>query len=328
MNEKRNLFNLVDIVSAQTQIEPRIVKKFITQLFKEIEKELVNSSYIQIDDLGIFRIIKSLSSEKILFLGSFRGDATTRSNTKERVVVDSTHNTKKTEEYKTSPPFEYYDEESYQPSPSGYNYSYDKAIADTPSVFLETEPYQDDSKNEEQDYSNNSPSDDESVITYSEWEDNKKKLSNKAKTFGLSIVTIVALIIILYFLYPNDNESKIVLPYVEVLNIDTEKYLRVIRTESSTDFVTLSRFNYGYEVFWPYIYAANENDSVIPLEIKAGTIIKIPKMSPELVDFENDACVDSVKRLNLEIISKIKDVNSATRNAASGYQAKDSLSNR
>ncbi|NDW19553.1 hypothetical protein D0T53_11615 [Dysgonomonas sp. 216] len=319
MNDKRNLFNLIDIVSAQTNTDPKIVRLFITQLFREIEKELVESSYVQINGLGIFRIIKSSTSEKILFLGKFRKDIELAKE-KERIdpdkyaliPLDDKEEVKEPEA--EIPGIEINIDEQISP-PSDFNTSDSESVLfipienennETTDPIAEVEEkYTQDvttSSEETQTFVANDNNDDEYYI-----DDPTEEKTNWKRNFLLVLSTIICAVALLYLLYPSEPiviDEK--LPYTEITNPDTINILKVIKIEDNTNFLFLSKYNYGHEIFWSYIYNANENGEVIPLDIKKGTIIKIPKIEDSLLDFNNEENVERIKSLNELIFAKIR----------------------
>lgn len=70
MNKHIDQSELSGLVASLRGIDPKIAEAFIQQLFKEAEKELVVNKSVKMDGLGNFKIIKSGSSNRILFLGS------------------------------------------------------------------------------------------------------------------------------------------------------------------------------------------------------------------------------------------------------------------
>ncbi|MFR9166312.1 MAG: HU family DNA-binding protein [Dysgonomonas sp.] len=297
MNESRNLLNLADTVSSKTGMDYQIVKDYIKQLFKEIEKELMNSSYVKIDNLGIFRVIKSIPNDRILFLGKFRSDEI-RKTPQETEVEIAEVNADETDVSDTAESFDYDENISGQQQ------------KDSDEFFKELLRKHSEPEKEESE----SNTGEEFENYYNEkYDENKKVRLSRIKIIALSVVTVILLILLLYYLYPTDN-SKNNMPltppavatpsYIETVNTDTFKYSHMIVAESDMDFLFLAEKFYGHEMFWPYIYLANEQNVSNPFEIKIGTSIKIPKMDSTLVNINNKASVDSAKALNNRIISQ------------------------
>jgi hypothetical protein len=283
MKEKRNLYYLADILSAQTQIERKVVLAFLNQLFKQIERGLMVSSAVKIDNLGIFRIIKSLSGDRLLFLGKFASDTISPRMTdgmlpeKDSVLSDETADTALSETW--LPDTNSYAEEIISPN------------------------------TEESATTNNS----EERVFDDEKQAKKKKLWRKIKIYVLFFATFVIVSGVLYALYPKKKDdtvtkeqqfSPFIPMFTELDNNDTASFSHVIQIiNSNVDFYSLSKIYYLHEQFWPYIYNANETVVSGPFEIPEGAIIKIPKLDAELIDYKNPSNVDKAKALVNKIMN-------------------------
>jgi len=314
MNEKINLFNLVDTISSRTKQNPELVKRFITQLFKETEKELSESSFVNIEGLGIFRIIKSLPADRILFLGNFENDKKASETNEDDVENKRTQtinqvNTKKDTINESSFIDEIPPEVNEGNAHTNELTSFDEINSFENDDFLETSDDNNDITDDE------SQPNDESIDFLFEYENHEKE-ETKRKRFSniriivLLIITIIGVIVLLMFLYPKEKRDDLSTPivnkpaYLMLENNDTINCLHIIVAESELDFATLSQIFYDYGKFWPYIYKANEKDISISstFGIKAGTVIKIPKLEKELIDKNNKYSVDKAQAMVDEIL--------------------------
>lgn len=69
MNKHIDQSQLSKIVADKDGLDQNVVESFIQQLFLSIESELSTNTSVKIEELGTFKIIKSGSSNRILFLG-------------------------------------------------------------------------------------------------------------------------------------------------------------------------------------------------------------------------------------------------------------------
>lgn len=60
----------------------------------------------------------------------------------------------------------------------------------------------------------------------------------------------------------------------------------------------ISQKYYGKKDFWVYIYEANRDNIVHPDRITPGTVIKIPKVNPLLIDKRNPRCLEKARELH------------------------------
>lgn len=312
MNKKINLFSLINSISSQTGQDPELVEKFVLQLFKEIEKELVTSSHVKIEKLGIFRIIKSLPNDRILFLGHFENDKISPDESDEKYTIDQIEVLGQQNENEDRDDNPNNDNEElrsfYEESVIAHNDNNEE----TPETYLSSEDEQDSYDGDSQiedflyEYKNH------------EIEENKRKRFSKIRIAILLVLTLAGVSLLLMFLYPRDNKDDLSAPitikpsYTLLENTDTINYLQIIELQSELDFVVLSQDFYGYGIFWPYIYKANEKEIPDPLQIKEGSIVKIPRMDKDLIDENNEESRAKVETLSNEIIKSRS--NTTTRN--------------
>lgn len=63
--------NLIKIISEQTGQKSEIVSAYVNAQFEEIEKLLIKTSTAKVDGLGVFRVMKTTSSKKVVFIPTF-----------------------------------------------------------------------------------------------------------------------------------------------------------------------------------------------------------------------------------------------------------------
>ena len=70
------------------------------------------------------------------------------------------------------------------------------------------------------------------------------------------------------------------------------------RMKAGTRLTIISKRYYGSKDFWVYIYEANKERISNPDHIPIGTLIRIPKLNPRLIDLSNPRCVEKAKQLH------------------------------
>lgn len=65
-----------------------------------------------------------------------------------------------------------------------------------------------------------------------------------------------------------------------------------------TRLTNIAQHYYGKKEFWVYIYEANRDNIVHPDRITTGTIVKVPKVDPRLIDKKNPRCLQKAKELH------------------------------
>ena len=103
-------------------------------------------------------------------------------------------------------------------------------------------------------------------------------------------------------------------PTVNIENPTEENTLQL--PTSYQDFIDTTQLNegsrlawlakkyYGSADFWVYIYEANKDIIPDPNNIPVGTTIKIPKLPQNLIDPNNDECIQLAKELHKNILNK------------------------
>jgi len=313
MNEKINLFFLIDTISKKTQSDPRLVKKFITQLFKEIEKELVENSVAKIDHFGIFRIISSTDSNKILFLEKFNS-----APVKKAIELDDDIPSEESLlEVKDEPAASTFitDDENKDSDPVLYGQKDEAAITSNSQQYSppDTNSFKNIQVSQENIPGRSIFEDEDSDqnIFFNDYEEIQKK-RKKSLNIRIVIISIIILIGIILFLFsffqkkpesaPVDINTLLSVPaFVEVTN-DDPNCSYILLTQSYVNLLSISQIYLGNEIFWPYIYSVNKDNITNPFRIESGVKIKIPVIDSTLIDINNKACVDSVKNLENNIL--------------------------
>jgi len=70
------------------------------------------------------------------------------------------------------------------------------------------------------------------------------------------------------------------------------------RTKAGSRLTIMSKRYYGNKDFWVYIYEANKDKIMNPDNIAIGTLIKIPKLDPRLIDVTNPRCLEKARQLH------------------------------
>lgn len=319
---------LSKIIVAQKGVDQKIVDVFIQQLFKGIERKLEADSSIKVDELGLFRIIQSGATKRILFLGNvvksenkplaMTGTSPLRDGSKlsvdknrietfplqSRISLAIKESKQVVEDMPISPAdrssepvtIEINKEESkvaevpYTDAPV-----VDEAIlppsANPPGISSEQTPPQ---------YSNIAP----------------RPLPEKKKLPIYIGIGLVAVLIMGTFIYklvspsqsesddqvvkPNFNEAR-VSRFGQVANSDPMNISCVILVDTDVSVQDLAQLYYGNELFWPYIFEANQHVIDAQLMVEMNTLIKIPKLTVDLVNYSTGVLDNKVKAMGDKI---------------------------
>lgn len=77
-----------------------------------------------------------------------------------------------------------------------------------------------------------------------------------------------------------------------------KKYIASERIKAGSRLTLISKRYYGSKDFWVYIYEANKEKITNPDQIAKGTLIRIPKLDPRLIDATNPRCIKKAKELH------------------------------
>lgn len=253
-------------IAQQTTLPQNIVDAFVSQFFKEIEKEIVNDSFIKVEGLGLFRIIKSGDTKRILFLGS-------KKTVEESLDIAQLNRDLFDGEAQPMA------EESFfsPPEITSSNFEQKEEIAHR----------------------------NQSVTNRPEHLEVRRK-SNLVKTCIISFIVLAVLAATYLIIDFSNNEEKEnpAVNFIELENTDSLNYSYIVIPESDVSLQFIAETYYGDEVFWPYIYMANEDLIRNILVIQAGSIIRIPTFTVDLAELQNGKAALSAKRLGDEIQKK------------------------
>ncbi|PXV61873.1 hypothetical protein CLV62_12428 [Dysgonomonas alginatilytica] len=276
MNKQTDQSELSRIIAQQTLLDERVVEAFIGQLFTEIEKSIIVDSHIKVDGLGLFRVIKSGDSHRILYLGN---------NTPIDKSVDLSHINRE---------------------PINVGSNEENINKEIQSYTLSEEGI---TVNEQEDKSLNNndvnPQDAADAIVIRNFLDSEKngnsrivstppthhRKLNLVKTCIITLI-VLALLGIGYMVLlgssvkPKEKTSKTI-TFKELDNADSINYSRIIIPESDVSLQYIAKTYYGNDIYWPYIYEANKNIVNNQFIIQAGSITKVPKIAVDLVDMNN-----------------------------------------
>ncbi|PXV61874.1 hypothetical protein CLV62_12429 [Dysgonomonas alginatilytica] len=144
----------------------------------------------------------------------------------------------------------------------------------------------------------------------------RKKKRRNSSTRHLFILFIVLCVLAggYYYLKIYSREEVAVNPtldktaqYSILENNDSTQYLAVIIYQDNVSINTIASTFYKNEMFWPYIYI--ENKAVIrnPLNMGRDVILKIPRLSDDLINVNDTASVRIAKDLADSILNDVTD---------------------
>lgn len=295
MSRHIDQLDLGKIVAQCTGQANDVVDAFMDQLFKEVEKGLVTDSSLKVEGLGFFRIIKSGSSNKILFMG----DRITPKTIEQRLPIDK--------------PSEYFEEQESDSMQECDHKAY------SPSELQDIEAS---TENGLEATSGKKKSDAEHKTTTASAIDNRPrgqfyaernsvltKNNRKLNLIKTTVIGFVVLIIsaILYLLLVNSAKAQnkinfnVENSFIELSNPDSLLYNYVIQSQADVSVQHIAKCYYGNEVFWPYIYYENQSNVDEMYTILAGTSIKIPRITVNLADVYNGKVLSTAKDMAQKI---------------------------
>ncbi|MDU1904724.1 MAG: hypothetical protein E6772_08070 [Dysgonomonas sp.] len=377
MNKHLDQSELSKIIASQKEIDPIIAESFIQQLFKGVEKELISSKSIKVDRLGTFKIIKSGSSNRILFLGSTAKNSGLRTDAgligtnslidkpiekyQQSSIADSDYSkndiltAREEKDKKNTSPIILTEEEvniteniqledkAGQSTSDTQVSTVEKGalkeekdiIADSATIAEKPEPIQERFSQEKEtspavkkrekvtpvertvrQRANNATNSDHDPYRYisereETFEDDDDLPTKRRSTTGrivAEILIIFAIVSIGFLIYSNFISSREAKPssdkFTELDNNDKTNYSCIILSDADVSVKYLAEAYYGNKAFWPYIYKANENIVNSSFVIPSGSIIKIPKLTVDIVSFNKGELNDRAKALEEEIMKE------------------------
>ena len=111
--------------------------------------------------------------------------------------------------------------------------------------------------------------------------------------------------------------KKVIRPKQQIVTVDELQqlfdnkrvYSTFIASERIAEGSRLARMSlkyYGHSDFWVYIYEANKAKIPNPDDIAFGTLIRIPKLDPRLIDAKNERCIKQARILHDLYVKKKK----------------------
>lgn len=278
MNKETSLVELKELIAKKTTLPEHVIKVFLDQLFLEIENSIVTDSYLKLEGLGLFRVIKSGDSRRILFLGS---------------KTPVTENLKITE-FKTKLS-ELLPEEVDKNSVAGNPTDSSNDQEHQSVVFSEIDDLIASADN-------NDAKLDNKLASLPE----KRRKSNLVTTsiIIIAILVIIAMIVLLInksSIFDNKNVYSYTTNFIELENSDKNNYSYIVIPESDVSLQYISKTYYGVDDLWPYIYQANEDFVTNKLTIQSGAIIKIPKIMVDITEYHNGKVISDAKLLGNKI---------------------------
>jgi len=316
MNRNIDRSQLSRLIAGQAGTDQRIVDAFIQQLFRNIENSLVDDRSVRLNKFGLFRIIRSGNTNRILFLSS---PQTTGDSMPGYDYGEPGNNNDGLRPEKSSMTTHIPEDEDAEDNSFYFNKE------QTPEIRFEERkfsppPYPGPSKRIfNSDFSN---------------ERNERNDRGKKKTFAFQAIvvalTVLALILgtYIYLVAPksgtqnlpvvNNTPPSSPVPvinvtkpnFTELENTDPQNLSCIVVTDRTVSLRELSVIYYGNELFWPYLYKANENIVVDLNSIPGRSIVKIPKITVDLVDLNTGKLDSTLEALGNEIVLKAQQTGS------------------
>lgn len=94
--------------------------------------------------------------------------------------------------------------------------------------------------------------------------------------------------------------------FAEVANNDPKNISCVILVDIDTPVKDIARLYYGKELFWPYIFEANRNVVDTKLTIQMNTLVKVPRLTIDLVDYSTGILDKKVQNMGDKILEDLE----------------------
>ena len=145
-----------------------------------------------------------------------------------------------------------------------------------------------------------------------------KRKTSKRRRFRMlrQLVLLIVLMLFLgggyYYLKVYSQGSPVVMDssvnriqYTTLENPDSTKILAVILYNQNININTISETFYKSDIYWPFIYLENKSVMENPLNIEADIVLRIPRISDELLNLQDTASVNKVKAMADSILNSI-----------------------
>jgi hypothetical protein len=136
-------------------------------------------------------------------------------------------------------------------------------------------------------------------------QENKKK--NTIELGGIIVILVAIMVLVFMVWYFTSDRSKghdqtfVAEDHKTMQMIDRDQPLESMKSNGSIDLPSLAERKYGNRIFWVYIYEANSDQIASPVNIPAGTELRIPNLWE---DYKVDV-MDSMEIKRAEILSDI-----------------------
>lgn len=335
MNREIDRSGLAKLVAEETGINSQTVDAFIKQLFVEVEDKMVDQSLVRLDNLGLFRTIKSGATKRILFLGATKKEESTQKTTKPLISVNEKTDRPaiNTEKIKISD----ITASRINTKPLNVVNLVAEPVSDKQNNKVDEENSKDinkriedkeDRENKKEEPVINNTANKTAEDTFSgpvyqsaarnnvyHQQNDKQPKNNKLLIYkiiiGIAAILILALAFFAFFVTP---EKEPVSPagaslysdfkFEEVANDDIKNISRVIVVDKDVSLRQLAIMYYGDEKFWPYLFKINENIISDGYMIPAQSIVKIPRITVDLVELNTGQLNDKLNSLAEEIALK------------------------
>ncbi|MBF0575615.1 hypothetical protein [Dysgonomonas sp. GY617] len=140
----------------------------------------------------------------------------------------------------------------------------------------------------------------------------KKRTNSNTKHIFILFVVLCVLAGGYYYLKIYSHEEAVVNPtldetaqYSILENSDSSKYMAIIIYRDNVSINSISSTFYKSEIFWPYIYIENKDVIVNPLNMGRDVVLRIPRLSDELLNTNDTASVRITKDLADSILNSV-----------------------
>jgi nucleoid-associated protein YgaU len=326
MNKYINKSELGEMVAKQKGFDAKVVNKFIEQFFASIEEQLVTESSVKVDVLGTFRIIKSGSSNRILFLGQSCQEKPKRepgiankippASVVDKIVVSESEKSQVTTNRVETTANEIAKELaklSIETSPttskpillSKVENSVENIPANSARQDIAKPIVPDSTEQEREPYR----------VPAQHTHSNSKRKIGYVLLFAL---TIFVFLIVGWGIYSyikgykkistsnaQNNTEISIRSFLEMDNTDKQNLSRIILTKEDVSVKDIAKVYYGNELFWPFIYKANTTITDKNLMIQTNSIVRIPKLSVDLVQYSTGMLNQQIKDIGKQTLDKI-----------------------
>lgn len=295
MNNETDKAKLSEVIAKETRLSQDIANAFLDELFSEIKNDLIEESVCKVEGLGLFRVIISGESKRILYLGS-----------KERIdrELDLSEAEIPRPAYSLEATEGEIDGSNDTPDSDFDPNRLDSEYQESP-LFVEIENHTESiALNEANKFIANNKQNPKAKYQYID--------SRKMNLLKTCIATLAILLVVsIAYIVLSSNSSKpnernhSEMGFSEIENKDTLAFHRVIIPQVDVSMQYISRIYYGDEIYWPYIYMANKDAANKKLVVRGGTSIRIPRVVVDLASVYDGSVETDAKSLAKDITMMI-----------------------